>query len=79
MNFIEQSQLMKEEKISLAVKHPFAELPVGLSFTVPIEGTKESSLRTSASMAGKKLGKVFKVIKHLEFGVFEIGCVGERK
>jgi hypothetical protein len=48
---------------------------VGTSITIPIEGAKEASLRVTASKRGKALGKKFAIIKHKEFGVYEIARI----
>lgn len=57
-------------------KYPFAQLAIGQSFTLPIEGTNENSLRNQA-IAWKKRsgGKIFTVIKHREYACFEVARI----
>lgn len=57
-------------------KYPFSQLKIGQSFTVPIEGAKESSIRLSSTGQGKKQGKKFTVIKHDELGCIEVARIG---
>jgi len=51
---------------------PFADVPVGKSFSVEPEHMNISTLRTLACRAGDKYGKQFKVINHGE--AFEVFC-----
>ena len=53
-------------------KYPTDALNVGQSFTVPINEANEMSLRITASKRGKDSGKKFCVIKHAEYGCFEV-------
>lgn len=57
-------------------KYPFDSLAIGQSFTLPIEGTNENSLRNQA-IAWKKRsgGKTFTVIKHREYACFEVARI----
>lgn len=54
--------------------YPFAELPEGKSFLVPMNEAKENSLYVACCVNGKKFDKKFHLIKHEQYGVFEIGC-----
>lgn len=58
-----------------SAKYPFAELAVGTSFTLPIVGTNEGSLRVQCNIYGKKLSRVFKCIKHKDGGLLEVGRI----
>lgn len=52
---------------------PFDKVPVGKSFGVPAGSISYNTLRVTASRAGKKLGRVFRVIDHKAQG-FEVYC-----
>ena len=57
-------------------KYPFDALPIGQSFTLPIEGTNEASLRNQASAWKKRSGgKTFAVLKHSEYACFEVARI----
>lgn len=53
-------------------KYPIDQLHVGQSFTVPLAEGNETSLRITATNRGKKSGKKFCVLKHADFGCFEV-------
>ena len=53
-------------------KFPFSEIPEGMSFILPIEGTNEKSLRVACSVNSKKLDKRFILLKHENYGMFEV-------
>jgi len=74
---VESSPKLKERTESGRPGYPFKQTPVGHSFTVPIEGTNEQSLRCAAYNARRNCYKIFKVIKHKDHGIFEVGCIGE--
>lgn len=57
--------------------YPLSELKIGQSFQVAISNDlNEGSFRTNLSKRGKRLGKKFCMIKHYEFGVYEIARIG---
>lgn len=57
-------------------KYPFDSLAIGQSFTLPIEGTNEISLRNQAVAWKKRTGgKIFTVIKHREYACFEVARI----
>lgn len=79
--FFVMSDKMKESSSTstanlwAAMEGLFNECPVGKSFAVKLEPYKvtEAALRTLVSREAKKVGKVFRVIKHKEHGCFEVG------
>lgn len=56
-----------------ATKYPWRELTVGTSFFVPKEEVKEATLRSLAYKTGKRLGCIFKVVRH-DTG-YEVGMI----
>lgn len=56
-------------------KKPWQFLSVGESFKEEIATTNESYLRSDAANKSKKLNKIFIVIKHSEFGLFEVARI----
>ena len=56
-------------------KYQFESLEVGMSFTLPIVGTNEGSLRVLCNTYSKKLDRKFKCAKHTLQGVLEVGRV----
>jgi len=58
------------------IKYPWDSIPVGKSYTFADNEVKFGTLRSMASKMGKKLGKTFKVVHHVEHKVYEIACVG---
>lgn len=71
-NIVDSSPRMKKMSFGKCPKYPFDELEVGKSFTLPIEGTNERSLRSQCTKFSKD-GKRFKCIKHGEKGLLEVG------
>lgn len=57
-------------------KYPWAELSIGKSFCVPIGEANEGSLRNGAAAFNKRTGKKLTVIRHANFGCFEVARVG---
>lgn len=45
-------------------KYPWHELTMGMSFFVPKEQVKETTLRSLAYKSGKRLGRQFRVARH---------------
>lgn len=71
-----------EDKIGVAsgeahhrTKYPFDFLPLGMCFTLPIEGTNEVSIRNQATRWKQKSGKEFTVIKHAKHSCFEVARI----
>lgn len=62
-----------------AKKHefPFADLTVGMSFEVPDGVVSVNTLRAAAVREGKKLRRIFSVIKHP--GCYEVAYIGDRE
>lgn len=58
-------------------KYPWSELPVGQSFAVPFGNVNETTLVSLAFRAGKKLGRKFKVVEHLDAKVFEVARLAD--
>jgi hypothetical protein len=56
-------------------KLDFGALQVGKSFKVPFGTMPESSLRSMASRASKKLGRKFRVLIHAESQAYEVARV----
>jgi hypothetical protein len=56
-------------------KYKFEQIEVGYCFTCPLTES-ETSLRNLAGRYGKKLGRKFAVLKHNDFGVFEVARIG---
>lgn len=55
-------------------KYPWLTCPVGKSFAVSFDdGVKEQSLKNMAYRVGKKYNILFKVVRHDDTRVFEIG------
>lgn len=60
-------------------KYPFKSLQIGESFVIPLDEIKLgdlSSLRSSASINNKRLGRKFKVIIHDEYKCVEVARIG---
>lgn len=59
-------------------KYPFKSLRVGESFAIPFDdmnpGTLQS-VRSSASLNGKKLSRKFKIITHNEYSCVEVARI----
>lgn len=81
--FVEESRIVEssaEAKASTPltggrVKYPFNDLPEGMSFILPIEGTNETSLRVQCCNQSKKSEHKFILLKHGNYGMFEVYCV----
>ena len=56
--------------------YPWRYMYIGYSFAVPFKKCDEKTLRVNAVKAGKKLGKKFTVIKHIEHCVYEVARIG---
>lgn len=56
---------------------PFEKMEINQSVFIPFDKTKEDSLRSVVSNASKRHNKIFKVVKHLEWNVYEVGCVDD--
>ena len=52
--------------------YPWKFLHIGESFAVPFSNCSEMWVRVNASKTGKKLGKKFGVLKHIEYCVYEV-------
>lgn len=58
--------------------YPFVDLEAGECFTVPITGDADAdrkvlgSLRASCSQLGHKYGRLFRVIVHIAYNVYEV-------
>lgn len=63
------------ESPPITLKYPFHDLGVGCSFLVPIAEANEKSLRTLASQEGRRRGMVFKVMRHNDHGIIEVGRI----
>lgn len=75
---VEQSELAKTiVDFGLFGKriYPFVELPEGMSFTVPFDGSNEKSLRVLCTVNSNKLGKKFVCIKHEALGIYEVAHI----
>jgi hypothetical protein len=57
-------------------KYPFDQLEIGQAFPVSFGDSLDTSLRTAATSAGKKLKKKFTVIKHKQYNVYEVARIG---
>jgi hypothetical protein len=57
--------------------YPFDEMQIGQSFSVPFSDSREKSLRTQVSLAIKRTGKKFKIIKHKELALFEVARLSD--
>lgn len=57
------------------LKYPFHALDLGYSFSIPIGSVNEKSLRVLASQEGRRRGMKFKVMKHNDFGLIEVGRI----
>lgn len=71
----EQSSATVEVNTHHRSKYPIDELHVGQAFAVAFNEANEASLRLTASTRGKKTGKKFCVIKHVDFTCFEIARI----
>ena len=78
MESFESSAVMKKAKLEKREAIPFDELEIGKSFVISVDEMNESSLRTAASCACKKFGKIFRVKKHADQGIFEIGRLPDK-
>lgn len=77
-SIVESSPLMKAKGVEIGVtskKYCFEDLHEGFSFTIPINDANEQSLRVQCARYSKKLGRTFRMKKHSNMGVIEIGCV----
>lgn len=72
--FFDSSDKAKVGKRVVQRKYPWNEVPAGKSFPVARENTKFNTLRSLASLQGKKLGKRFRVIDHGS-GAYEVACL----
>lgn len=61
---------------SVNTKYPIDELEVGKAFLIPIADCKESAVRVLIATRGKKDGKKFCMLKHENYGVFEVARIG---
>lgn len=68
----EKAKSFKDETFQGKRKFPFFELPEGMSFILPIQGTNEKSLRVACCVQSKKLDKKFICVKHDDSGWFEV-------
>ena len=50
-------------------------LTVGKSYQIPFGDVSESNLRTYVSRESKKIGMVFKVVKHEHFQLYEVARI----
>lgn len=71
----EQSSAPVEVNMHHRSKYPIDQLHVGQAFAVAFNEANEASLRLTASTRGKKTGKKFCVIKHADFGCFEVARI----
>lgn len=58
------------------VRYPFDALNVGMSFAVPMTEINELAIRNSASVRGRLTKKKFCIVKHAQFGVYEVARIG---
>lgn len=54
-------------------KYPFHAMPIGTAFVIPFDKANERSLRTRAA---QQKPKIFVVIRHPEYQVFEVARIG---
>lgn len=76
---VQSSEEAKQVKVKTKVKYPFNELPEGLSFILPIEGTSGESLNVQCLTQSKKLKRKFVLLKHESYGMYEVYCVPTKK
>lgn len=55
--------------------YPFVAMLVGQCFTLPFESTVEKTLRNRVAVQNKKDERKFIVVKHTEFGCYEVARV----
>lgn len=55
--------------------YPFAHMNIGESISIPLQGLNEKSVRVRMSTAKARWGFTFKMIKHPELGVAEVGRI----
>lgn len=72
------SEKMKEQAEKKRIgeeKYPWKELQIGQSFAVPVANLKFNSLRSQASIVGKRLKRRFRVIEHSDGKVYEVALI----
>jgi hypothetical protein len=55
--------------------YPFVAMLVGQCFTLPFEGKNEKTLRNRVAVQNAKDERKFIVVKHTEFGCYEVARV----
>lgn len=55
--------------------YPFVAMLVGQCFVIPFEGKNEKTLRNRVAVQNKKDERKFIVVKHTEFGCYEVARV----
>lgn len=68
---MDQSEELRNERMLL----PFKDLTEGKSIAIPMKGVNEQELRNLICYNNKKYKRRFRVVKHKELGIYEVGCI----